>query len=92
MSEPEGRGAAWTDERGTSEEGRPGLGGVLEVSVGGSGEPEGRGAAWTDERGTSEEGRPGLDGVLEVSVGGSGGLLAVRGAGEAGVDVRMGCR
>src|SRR5207302_7147015 len=32
MSEPKGRGAAWTDERGTSEEGRQGLQSAPEAS------------------------------------------------------------
>ncbi len=65
LSEPAGRGAAWTDERGasaTSEEGRRGLKGAPEASAATLSEPEGRGAAWTDERGapaTSEEGRRG---------------------------------
>ena len=37
MSEPKGRGAAWTDERGTSEEGRQRLGGGPAASGKGSG-------------------------------------------------------
>jgi hypothetical protein len=58
MSEPEGRGAAWTEERGTSDEGRRCPKGAPEASGGHSmSEPEGRGAAWTEERGTSDEGR-----------------------------------
>src|ERR1039457_3884987 len=55
MSEPEGRGAAWTEERGTSDEGRGGgMESGQDLDVGGR---EGRGAAWTEERGTSDEGR-----------------------------------
>src|SRR5260370_4569797 len=62
MTEPKGRGAAWTEERGTSDEGR-------RHREGGTGrwagprrraentEPKGGGAAWTEERGTSDEGR-----------------------------------
>src|SRR5215472_13721554 len=51
MSEPEGRGAAWTEERATRE------GGASEAprrQAGKHSEPEGRGAAWTEERATKE--------------------------------------
>src|SRR3984893_8682043 len=69
MSEPEGRGAAWTEERGTSDEGRrrlkvprrragrhsaPKGRGAAWTEEQHMSEPEGRGAAWTEERGTSE--------------------------------------
>src|SRR5260221_234725 len=58
-SEPEGRGAAWTEERGTSDEGRRCLQAPRRRASerGTPSEPEGRGAAWTEERGTSDEGR-----------------------------------
>src|SRR5258706_15975938 len=46
MSEPEGRGAAWTEERGTSDEGRRRLQGASQASRRHSmSEPEGRGAS-----------------------------------------------
>src|SRR5262249_8967471 len=49
-SEPEGRGAAWTEERGTSDEGRRRLK-APRRRAGGHSEPEGRGAAWTRAEG-----------------------------------------
>jgi PncC family amidohydrolase len=52
MSEPDGRGAAWTEEPSG------------EQSLSG---PEGRGAAWTEERGTSDEGRQRIKSAPEAS-------------------------
>src|SRR5215469_13050300 len=68
VSEPEGRGAAWTEERGTSDEGRRCLSGAPQASgMHLVSEPEGRGAAWTEERGTSDEGRRCLSGAPQAS-------------------------
>jgi hydrogenase expression/formation protein HypC len=53
MTEPKGRGADWTEERGTSDEGRRRLQAPRRLKA----EPKGRGADWTEERGTSDEGR-----------------------------------
>jgi hypothetical protein len=47
LSEPEGRGAAWTEERGTSDEGRRRLKAPRRRAGDAASEPEGRGAAWT---------------------------------------------
>jgi hypothetical protein len=66
MSEPKGRGVAWTEERGTSDEGRRHLKSGPEAS-GRQSEPKGRGVAWTEERGTSDEGRRHLKGAPEAS-------------------------
>ena len=57
MSEPTGRGAAWTEERGTSDEGRGHPKAPQRRAGQAVSEPTGRGAAWTEERGTSDEGR-----------------------------------
>src|SRR5229473_3238150 len=54
VSEPEGRGVAWTEERRVSEPEGRGVAWTEERSLS---EPEGRGVAWTEERGTSDEGR-----------------------------------
>ena len=56
ISEPEGRGAAWTEERATQERVTR-EGGASETArrrAGEHSEPEGRGAAWTEERATQE--------------------------------------
>ena len=67
-SEPKGRGPAWTEERGTSDEGRQGLESAPEASgTSRVSEPKGRGPGWTEERGTSDEGRRGLEGGPEAS-------------------------
>ena len=57
MSEAKRRGGAWTDERGTSEEGRRRVNAPLSRARQTLSEAKRRGGAWTDERGTSEEGR-----------------------------------
>jgi hypothetical protein len=57
MSEPEGRGAGWTEERGA---------GWTEER--GAGWTEERGAGWTEEREASDEGSQGLESGLEASV------------------------
>src|SRR5260370_97403 len=79
MSKPKGRGAAWTDERGTSEEGRRGVKGDGEV--GGAPEASGR-------QSTSEEGRRGVkgdgDGAGGVEAGGGGPEDGGRGSGAGG--------
>ena len=68
MTEPKGRGDAWTDEGGTTEEGRRRLGSGPEASeTSRASEPKGRGGAWTEERGTSEEGRRRLGSGPEAS-------------------------
>jgi branched-chain amino acid transport system ATP-binding protein len=68
MSEPKGRGDAWTDEGGTTEEGRRRLGSGPEASeTSRASEPKGRGDAWTDEGGTTEEGRRRLGSGPEAS-------------------------
>src|ERR1700680_2677452 len=53
MSEAEGRGAAWTEERGTSDEGRRRLQ-APRRRAGRQREPRGRGATWTEEQHMSE--------------------------------------
>src|SRR5215472_16579885 len=61
----EGRGAAWTEERGapaTSEEGRRRLEGARRLAGGHGPRAEGRGAAWTDERGMYPCGPKGVSG------------------------------
>jgi hypothetical protein len=51
MSEPEGRGVAWTEEPGCGDEGRQRLQSAPEASGKHSmSEPEGRGVAWTEGR------------------------------------------
>src|SRR5262249_36560390 len=57
VSEPERRGVAWTEERGTSDEGRRRLKAPRRRARQTECEPERRGVAWTEERGTSDEGR-----------------------------------
>src|SRR5215469_10270340 len=70
-----GRGAAWTEERGTSDEGRRRLKASRLAGGSGGSSPRastpGRGAAWTEERGTSDEGRRRLKASRQP--GGSGG-------------------
>ena len=58
LSEPKGRGAAWTDAPREPK----GAGAPWTPS-----EPKGRGAAWTEERGTSDEGRRHLKSAPEAS-------------------------
>ena len=52
MSEPEGRGAAWTEELSVNEPEGRGAAWTEELSVS---EPEGRGAAWTEELSVSAD-------------------------------------
>src|SRR5215469_11921903 len=56
MNEPEGRGAAWTEERATKERAtrEGGASRAPRRRAGRMSEPEGRGAAWTEERATKE--------------------------------------
>jgi branched-chain amino acid transport system ATP-binding protein len=77
MSEPKGRADAWTEERGTSDEGRRRLGSGPEASGGQSTSDEGRrrlegGPEASGRQSTSDEGRRGLEGGPEASGRGSG--------------------
>src|SRR5215469_3766908 len=87
--EPEGRGAAWTEERATKERGTR-EGGASEAPRGRAGElsePEGRGAAWTEERATKERGtREG--GASEAPRGRAGELSEPEGRGAAWTEER----
>ena len=60
MSEPQGRGAAWTED--LSEPKRPGAAWTEDLS-----EPKRPGAAWTEERRRSDEGRRRLKSAREAS-------------------------
>jgi allantoinase len=57
QSEPQARGACWSEERGTSDEGSP-RPKRAEAKRDTQSEPQARGARWSEERGTSDEGSP----------------------------------